>query len=179
MDFREITEFFKDMFVYIVVIIAILFTALYVVTIQQVVGPSMDDTLKNGDLLLLDRLTYRFSQIKRNDIVAIYYADTKYMIKRVIGLPGEVVTFKNNVLYINNEATPEPYLAEGVVTGDFSLSEIGYSVIPEDMYFVLGDNRGDSMDSRDMRVGLIKKESFLGKIRARFWPLNKFKLIKK
>ena len=149
MDMRDIKEFLKDAFKYIVIIVIVLFIVIYIVTLQQVVGPSMSPTLNNGDVLLLDKVSYRFKEIERYDVVALNYADTKYLIKRIIGLPGETIEYKNNILYINGEAFQETGI-ENLITEDFSLKDIGYEVIPDDMYLVLGDNRGNSLDSRDI-----------------------------
>lgn len=178
MDWLDIKEFIKDTLGYIILIIVILLIAVYVVGLQQVIGPSMSPTLENSDILILDKLTYNFIDIKRNDIVAFYSEETKYLIKRIIGLPGEYIEFKNNKLYVNNKLIEEPYLNENTITKDFSLTELEYQKIPKDMYFVLGDNRENSKDSRNPEIGLIKKEDILGKVRFRIWPLNKLKLIK-
>lgn len=177
MDWLDIKEFIKDTFKYIIFIIAVLVIAIYVVGLQQVVGPSMSPNFKNNDIVILDKISYKFIDIKRGDVVSLYYADTKYLIKRVIGLPGDYVEFQNNKLYINNSYYSEEYL-EGVITEDFSLNELGYSRIPDDMYLVLGDNRGDSLDSRDPNVGLISKDKIIGKVRFQIWPLNKIKIVK-
>lgn len=178
MDWLDVKEFLKDTFKYIVFIIAVLVIAIYVVGLQQVVGPSMSNTLNNGDIVILDKLSYRFTDIKRGDIVALYYADTKYLIKRVIGLPGDTIEFQDNKLYINNAYYDESYLNDSIYTDDFTLNDLGYTTIPKDMYFVLGDNRGDSMDSRDSEVGLINKKDILGKVRIQIWPFNKLKIVK-
>lgn len=177
MDWLDIKEFIKDTFKYILIIVVVLVLAIYVISLQQVVGPSMSDTLNNNDIVLLDKISYRFTDIKRGDVVSLYYDDTKYLIKRVIGLPGEYVEFQDNKLYIDNKYMDEDYLGN-VITEDFSLSELGYDEIPEDMYLVLGDNREDSLDSRDISVGLIPKEDIIGKVRIRIWPLNKISIIK-
>lgn len=178
MDWLDIKEFFKDTFKYIIFIIVTLFIAIYVVGLQQVVGPSMSPTLNNGDVLILDKISYRFTNVKRNDVIALYSSKSKYLIKRVIGMPGEYVEFKNNQLYINNVVVEEEYLNGSVITNNFSIRELGYEIIPEDMYLVLGDNRQDSSDSRDPEIGLIKKSDILGKVRFRIWPLNKIKIVK-
>lgn len=178
MDWLEIKEFFKDTFKYIVLIVVILIIAIYVVGLQQVVGPSMSPNLKNNDILILDKLVYRFKDIERGDIVSLYYADTKYLIKRVIGLPGEYIEFIDNKLYIDGTLYEEDYLNDDVVTDNFSLNYLGYDKIPDDMYLVLGDNRSNSKDSRDESVGLIKKSDIIGKVRLRIWPLNKIKIVK-
>lgn len=137
----------------------------------------MAPTFENGNILILDKISYRFSDIKRNDVVSLYYADTKYLIKRVIGLPGEKVEYRNGELYINDLLVEEGFLTD-VYTDDFSLRDLGYNTIPEDMYFVVGDNRGDSLDSRDPDVGLIPKEDIIGKVRIRLWPINQIKIAK-
>ena len=110
--------------------------------------------------------------------MALYYADTKFLVKRVVGLPGETVEFKDNKLYINGKYYEEKYLGDDIVTDNFSLEELNYTTIPDDMYLVLGDNRGDSMDSRDSDVGLIPKKDIYGKVRFKIWPINEFKYVK-
>ena len=177
MDFREITEFFKDTLKYLIVIVVVLLIVLYVVTLQQVVGPSMQPTLNEGDVLILNKFHYYLFDVKRNDVVSLKYDGSKYLIKRVIGLPGESIYYKDNILYINGNPYKEN-IVEGLVTEDFDLKDLGYDKIPDDMYLVLGDNRGNSLDSRNKEVGLIKKEDIIGKVFIRIWPLNGFKLVK-
>lgn len=176
MDWLEIKEFFKDTIKYIILIIVVLILALYVVSLQQVVGQSMSPNFNSNDVVILDKISYRFKDVKREDIVSVYYADTKYLIKRVIGLPGETIEFKNNTLYINGVPYKEEYLTSDIITEDFSLNTLGYNKIPEDYYLVLGDNRMDSLDSRDDDVGLIPKKNIIGQVRLRIWPLNKIKI---
>lgn len=171
MDWLSIREFIFDFVKLIVVIVVILFLMIYVVSITQVVGSSMSSTLQDGDVLILNKIKYRFTDIKRGDIISLEYADTKYLIKRVIGLPGDTVLIRDNTLYINGEVYVENYLDEGLVYDGFDLSSLGYDVIPEDMYLVLGDNRPDSLDSRE--IGLISKDEVIGKVSFRIWPLNK------
>ena len=171
MDWLSIREFIFDFVKLIVVIVVILFLMIYVVSITQVVGSSMSSTLQDGDVLILNKIKYRFTDIKWGDIISLEYADTKYLIKRVIGLPGDTVSIRDNTLYVNGEVYVENYLDEGLVYDDFDLSSLGYDVIPEDMYLVLGDNRPDSLDSRE--IGLITKDEVIGKVSFRIWPLNK------
>lgn len=173
MDFRNIKEFTKD-FIKIAILVVIIFCIyMFVVSMQQVVGSSMNNTLQNGDMVILYKAGYKFGDVKRFDVVSFYYDDTKYLIKRVIGLPGEHVAYKDNKLYINGEYVEDN---RDFITEDFDLEELGYDVIPDDMYFVLGDNRANSLDSRE--IGLIKKEDIIGKVIARIWPITKFKLVK-
>lgn len=172
MDWLEIKEFFKDTFKYILVVIGVLLVALYVVTLEQVIGPSMSPTYKENDVVVLDKLYYKIFKINRGDIVSVSYADTKYLIKRVIGLPGEYVEIKDNQIYIDGKILEEPYL-DNVENYDFDLRELGYEKIPDGYYLLLGDNRTDSLDSRDPKVGLISKKNFIGKVRFKIWPLFK------
>ncbi len=177
MDFREITEFIKDISKYIILVVAILLVVIYVVSLQQVVGASMNPTLNEGDVLLLNKIHYSLFDVKRNDVIALKHDNSKYLIKRVIGLPGETISYKDNTLYINGEGFKEQ-LYDDMITSDFNLEDLGYDVIPEDMYFVLGDNRENSLDSRSNEVGLVKKEDIIGKTSFRVWPLNGFGFIK-
>ena len=103
MDFRDIKEFLIDTAKYILTAAVVIFVIMYVVTIQQVVGPSMSTTLNSEDIVLLSRSHYRLFDMKRFDIIAFEYDDTKYLINRVIGMPGDKVEYKNNHLYINGQ----------------------------------------------------------------------------
>ena len=169
MDWLDIKEFIKDSLKYIIFIITVLIIAIYVIGLQQVVGDSMNPTLKNQDVVIIDKLTYKFIPLKRGDIISFYYDDTKYLVKRIIGLPGESLQIKDNKIYINNEIIDD--YVQNIVMDDFKLEDIGYDKIPENMYFVMGDNREDSLDSRDSRVGLVKKEDIIGKKLVRLWPI--------
>lgn len=170
MDLRDIKEFIKDSLKYICVIAIVLFIFVYVISIQQVMGPSMNDTFKETDVVLISKLSYRFKDIKRGDIIVFEYNEYKNLIKRVIGLPGDKIEYKDNVLYINDEAYKESYVND-TITEDFK-----YDKIPEGMYLVLGDNRDNSQDSRNF--GPIEEEKIIGKVVMRIWPLNRIKIIK-
>ena len=172
MDWLSIKEFLKDALKFIIIIFALLFLMVYVVSVTQVVGDSMSDTLTDGEVLLLNKAKYRFFDVERGDVIAFSYEDTKYLIKRVIGLPGDNVSIRDNKVYINGEYYPEDYVTK-YDDKDFDLQEIGYDEVPEGMYFVLGDNRNNSLDSR--KIGLIKKEDIIGKVTLRFFPITKFR----
>lgn len=173
MDLLDMKEFVKDTIKYALIVILILFIVIYVITLEQVIGPSMSPTLKSNDVVILNKFIYKFKDIKRGDIVSFNYSDTKYLIKRIIGLPGESVEIRDNKVYIGDKVLNEPYL-KNIDMDDFSLYEdLGYQTIPKDMYFVLGDNRNNSKDSRNIEVGLIKKSDIVGRVKVRIWPLNK------
>ena len=173
MDFREIKEFLSDTFKYIIVILLVLILAIYVISLSQVVGNSMSPNYNDGDVVFVSKIHYKISSIQRNDIISFKNEDTRYLIKRVIGLPGEIIEYKDNTLYIDGIGYDELYLDKNIKTNNFSLNDIGYTKIPDDMYLVLGDNREESYDSRDF--GLIKKSDIIGKCIFQVWPLNKLK----
>ena len=142
----------------------------------QVSGKSMYDTLENGDNLILEKLSYRFHEPERFDIVVFRYTHKKntFYIKRVIGLPGETVQIVDSKIYINGEILEENYGYEPIQDAKRASQPI---TLGEDEYFVLGDNRNDSSDSRDPAVGNVTRSQIIGKAWLRIWPLNKIGLI--
>ncbi len=156
-----------EYFVYVFLIVLVIFIRTFIVTPVRVNGTSMYPTLKNGEIMLLNKITYRFNNIKRFDIVVINTQDDK-IIKRVIGLPGETLKFENNVLYINGQEVKETFLKEE--TKDFDIRNLSYDKIPSDCYFVMGDNRDNSKDSR--MIGCVKKKQITGKANLVIFPLK-------
>ena len=173
--------FFKELVPYIIIIVVVIFVRSFVVTPVIVRGDSMDDTLEDGEVLLLSKISYYVHDIDRFDIVVIKDNDSDLIIKRVIGLPGDNVKYKDNKLYINDKVVSDDY---GVgVTENFNLQDICMindddcvSKIPDDLYLVLGDNREVSADSRVK--GLFSKDVILGKAVFRLWPVNKLSILK-
>lgn len=170
MDLRDIKEFLKDALKYIIAIAVILIVAIYVVSFQEVIGPSMNNTLKSGDITVVNKLVFKLRNIKRNEIVSLK-KDDKIMVKRIIGLPGEHIEYKDNILYVDGKKISD---SRSSSTKDFKLESIGYDTIPKDMYLVLGDNRTNSSDSRTF--GLVKKSDIIGKVNIRIYPFNKIKI---
>lgn len=158
----------KEYLPYVIAILVILLLRLYVISPVQVDGSSMVPTLKDNQILLLKKYDHSFD---RFDIVVLKYHKEK-LVKRIIGLPGETVVYQNNKLYINDKEIEETFLSNDIKTEDFKLTNIGYSKIPEGYYFVVGDNRGDSLDSR--YIGLIPKSSMEGTIGLRLYPFHTF-----
>ena len=170
MDFRGIIEFFKDAFKYILVVVVVFLLFVFCVGLQGVTGPSMYPTLQEGNILIVNKLLYRLKDIERNDIIILMH-DDKYMVKRIVGLPGEHVEYKDNYVYVNGVKYKETFIdTTKVKTNDFSINDLGYETIPDNMYLVLGDNRENSMDSRDF--GLVEKDLIVGKAWIRIWPDN-------
>ena len=149
----------------------------FVVGQVEVDGPSMNDTLQDHDRLLMNKFTYRFKQLERFDVIVFKYAydtDTDY-IKRVIGLPGETVRIDSDGnIYINDELLEESYGKE--VIEDPGIAEDGIT-LGADEYFVLGDNRNDSRDSRDPSVGNVERDSIIGRALFRITPFDKAGLL--
>lgn len=161
----------KEIYPYIIIIIVVLLIKKFLVAPVRVIGPSMTHTLLDGDIMILDKISYRFNDIQRFDIIVIQSNDS-LIIKRVIGLPGDNIEYKNNKLYINNKYYEENYLDGDTITSDFKLEDITKkSTIPEGYYFVLGDNREESSDSRI--IGLINKSQIEGKAKLTIFPFNR------
>jgi len=175
-DLREPKEFLKDILSIVITAVAVILFIVYVGSIQQVVGPSMEPTLKEGDILILNKIGYKIFDIKRFDVVAVKTNTSKYFVKRVIGLPGDKIEYIDNVLHINGKGYKEPFLGKDTITDDFTITDLGYDTIPKGMYLVLGDNRTNSEDSRSPKIGLIKKEDILGKSSIRIFPFKNFGL---
>lgn len=143
-------------------------------------GYSMENTLKDKDQLIIDKLSYRLTDPKRFDIVVFpyQYDEDTYFIKRVIGLPGETVQIAENVIYINGEPLAENYGKEAMDEYTAGIAETEL-VLGEDEYFVMGDNRNNSSDSRSEDVGPIKRDDIIGRAALRIFPLNSIGFIKK
>lgn len=149
-------------------------------------GSSMEPTLyglddadpdKVGDNLIVDKFTYRFSDPKRFDIIVFpYQYSDEFYIKRIIGLPGEIVQIDTEGnIYINGEILREGYGKEIIKNPGMAIEPIQ---LGEDEYFVLGDNRNNSQDSRFPDVGNIQKSEIVGRAWIRIWPLSRFGVLK-
>ncbi len=156
----------KD-YVYIIIVVVLIRT--FLVTPAIVEGNSMNDNLKNNDLVIINKLTYRINDINRFDVVVVKNdADKDKIIKRVIGLPNETIIYRNNKLYINNEEVKVDIVFKD--TDDFEYTT------KDNEYFVMGDNRPVSKDSR--YLGAFKREKIVGKVSIRLFPFNKFGFVK-
>lgn len=173
-------KFLREVFgwiVYLCVIVGVTYLIItYVGQRTRVSGQSMENTLHEGDNLIVDKLSYRFRDPERYDIIVFpyRYEENTYYIKRIIGLPGETVQIIDGYVYINNQKLDEHYGKEVMESAGIAEEPI---VLGEDEYFVLGDNRNASSDSREVSVGLIKREELIGRAFLRIWPLEDFGVI--
>ena len=162
----------------LVVLCAAYLIITYVGQRTQVSGSSMETTLSDGDNLLVDKITYRFSEPKRFDIIVFpfqYDTDT-YYIKRIIGMPGETVQIDyDGNIYINGSLLEESYGREVIQNPRRAAEPI---TLGKDEYFVMGDNRNNSSDSRDPSVGNIHRKDIIGRAWVRIWPFSKFGVLK-
>ena len=158
----KIIAFIKEYIPYVITIILVILIKRYVVSPIRVHGDSMKNTLLDGDIMILNIIGKQFSDIKRFDIVVVDRGE-EYIIKRVIGLPGEKIEYKDNQLYVNDKKVKDNHSTE--VTNDFVIE------VPKDSYFVLGDNRTNSLDSR--YFGAFKKNQILGKTKLTLFPFNR------
>ena len=167
-----------SMLIYIGVVLGVTFLIItFVGQRTHVSGESLEITLDNGDQLIVDKITYRFQDPERFDIIVFpfHYKENTYYIKRIIGLPGETVQIADGTIYINGEVLEESYGREVMQDPGIAAEPI---TLGEDEYFVLGDNRNQSSDSRDPSVGLIHRDEIIGRAWLRIWPLDSFGILK-
>lgn len=180
-----VMRIFIEIFIWAAQIAAVIFIAYfiiyYAVEKTQMPGMSMENTLYDGDGIIINKLSYRFSVPKRFDVIVFKQSGKEhsyYNIKRIIALPGETIQIKEGIIYINGEQV------EDIVNVDemknFGLAYEALS-LEENEYFVLGDNRNNSEDSRFASVGMIRRDEIIGKAFLRLKPFNfvsKLNLIK-
>jgi signal peptidase I len=165
----------------IVVIMAILVMVyLFIMSPQEVNGESMEPSFHNGEYILTNKVTYKFREPARGDVVIFKSwkdKDVDY-IKRVIALAGETVSLNNNSIYVNGEKLDEQYLSPNTaIFGGSFLQDGQTETVPDGMIFVMGDNRPHSSDSREF--GPVAKEDIIGVVIMRYWPFPEFGVIKR
>lgn len=152
----------------------------YVGQRTEVDGASMETTLSDGDNLIVDKITYRFRDPQRFDIIVFpfQYQENTFYIKRIIGMPGEVVQIdEQGYIYINGEVLNESYGKEIIKPENVGIASEPIT-LGEDEYFVMGDNRNNSADSRTEVVGNIHRSDIVGRAWLRIWPFSKFGILK-
>ena len=166
---------------YLLVVLALTFLVVtYVGQRTKVIGNSMEPMLSDGDNLIVDKLTYRFEDPQRFDIIVFpfQYQEDTYYIKRIIGLPGETIQIdEDGKIYINGEVLSESYGRE-VIKPEYIGVAWDPVVLGEDEYFVMGDNRNNSSDSRNPVVGNIHRDDIIGRAWVRIWPFSDFGVLK-
>lgn len=170
-----------ELFGWLIYIVIIVLLSLCIITFvgqrTKVSGHSMETTLSDGDNLIVDKITYRFRDPQRFEIIVFpfQYEEHTYYIKRIIGLPGETVQIIDGYVYINGEMLDENYGLEVMEDPGIAAEPI---TLGDDEYFVLGDNRNHSSDSRDPSVGVLHRSDIMGRAWIRIWPFDKFGVIK-
>ncbi len=178
-DTEEKTSVGKELFQWVLVIIGAVILAFlidtFVIVNAQIPSGSMENTIMTGDRVFGNRLAYKFSDPKRFDIIIFKYPDdeSQLFIKRIIGLPGETVEIHDGNIYINGSDTP----LEDVDIKEPMEGSFGPYTVPEGCYFVMGDNRNNSRDSRYWENTFVSEDEILGKAVLRYWPLNGIKLL--
>ena len=175
---QELASWIKTL-VFAVVIALIIRTFLF--TNYIVEGESMMPTMHDGDRLIVNKIAYKLDKPERFDIVVFHVDRGADYIKRVIGLPGDEIAYRNDTLYVNGEPVEEPYLEDykeevgnRLLTENFTLDEIiGQKTVPENTVFVLGDNRMNSTDSR--MIGVVPISQIVGEVNIKYWPLSDFR----
>jgi len=164
--FGEIIESVAIAVILAVIIRVFLFQPFYIPS------GSMEPTLTKGDRIIVSKINYRLSSPQRGDVIVFKYPvnPDKDFIKRVIGLPGETLEIRDNKLYINGEFVEQPFLPPYLTYGDF-----GPVTIPEGRYFMMGDNRNNSEDSRFW--GTLPSENIIGKTLLIYWPFNRAQVL--
>jgi signal peptidase I, bacterial type len=168
--------FLKELLVYaVIIVLCITVVPRYVIQRTEVQGDSMKDNLHDQENLLVEKVSYYFKDPDRFDIITFYpqgREEEEYYIKRVIGLPGERIQISGNTIYVNGKVLEEHYGKEPMVDAGIAEEEIK---LGEDEFFVLGDNRNHSMDSRDGEaVGVVKKKNIDGHAILRIYPFSRF-----
>ncbi len=162
----------RDIMIYVSIYLVISTT---MITHAKVPTGSMIPTIEVNDHLVINRLPYYFNEPKPGEIVVFHQEDE--LIKRVIGVPGDTLDIQDGDVYINGNILDEPYLAKPHSTNSFMVEDIKFPIqIPKDMYFLLGDNRNNSEDSR--YFGMIHRDAIYAKSLVRVWPLNRLGVVK-
>lgn len=169
-------SFIWELIIYaVIIVLCVTVVPRYVVQRTQVDGDSMKNTLHDEESLLVEKVTYRFKDPERFDIITFYPRgrDHKdYYVKRIIGLPGETIQITGNTIYINGEVLKEEYGKEPMETAGIAEKPIKLGA---DEFFVLGDNRNESIDSRNGEdVGVVKRKNIDGHAILRIYPFSEF-----
>lgn len=182
---KAIGSFFLDIIETVVIALSVfLIVYLFFMQPHQVNGQSMVPTFQDKEYLLTDKVSYKFNQPDRGDMVVFHAPDNAGcppggscdFIKRIIGVPGDTIEVKNGLVYLNGKVIDEPYLGDGVTTQPGNYTNNRLVTLASNQYFVMGDNRPHSSDSRAW--GPIPISSIVGRVFFRYWPINQAGIMK-
>lgn len=162
----------------VIVIVFVLVIRGFVGGIVVIQGESMESTLMNKDIVFIEKLSYRNEAPKRNDVVVVTtdaMGKNVQYVKRIIGLPGETIQIKKGKVFVDGKALKEIQEFDLIEDGGMAREKI---ILGEDEFFLLGDNRNNSKDSRNVELGIVKKEQIEGKVFVRIYPFGKIGKIK-
>ncbi|MFD0587851.1 signal peptidase I [Paenibacillus sp. GCM10027627] len=183
--YKEIVEWVKAL---VIAVVLVFFIRQFLFSPFIVDGPSMKPNFETGERLIVNKILYTFSEPKFGEVVVFDVPEQgRKFIKRVIGVPGDKIRLEGDELYINDKKVEEPYIKEAIAEAhargelyndrdNFPNNAVTESVVPEGTIFALGDNRGDSTDSR--MIGFVKDDEIVGRADVIFWPLDKISFIK-
>lgn len=183
---NNITDFLQSVVIAIAICIV---TYFLIATPNQIEGESMEPNFYNGEIVLTSKIHQWFGSTQigksmgftynRGDVAVFQKPGFKDFIKRIIAVPGDKIQLIEGNIYVNDEELDESYLPAGITTHEGTFLKDGGSAltVPQDQYFLMGDNRSNSHDSRYSDIAFIKREWFKGKVLVRYWPINTFKII--
>ncbi len=172
MNKKKLQDIISTSIYFLIVVFITFFIIKYVAQRTEVIGSSMEPTLMEGDNLIVDKVSFKLRDPNRGEIVVFPYRDGSgvYYVKRVVGMPGETIWIPGDgKVYIDGEPLEEDYLVAGTQKGGIAITPI---TLGEDEYFLLGDNRKNSVDSRNESVGIVKRHEIIGKVILRMWPIR-------
>ncbi|WP_096188061.1 signal peptidase I [Evansella halocellulosilytica] len=176
---RELWSWMKTIAIVLILVIVV---RGFVFTNYIVYGQSMMPTINDGERIIVNKIGYEIQEPDRFDLIIFHATEETDYIKRVIGLPGDHIAYEDDTLLVNGEAFDEDFLmhykeehVDNIYTDNFTLEDItGYATVPEGHVFVLGDNRQNSVDSR--QIGFVELEDIVGKANMAYWPPKNFRL---
>jgi signal peptidase I len=172
---NQIIDFIQTLVLFAAIFLVIF---LFIAQPHKVSGASMETTFFNADYIITDKLTYRFNEPKRGDVIVFQYPKdhSTDFIKRVIGVPGDKVKVSQGHVFVNDKELDEPYVHGEVTIGDPAFLPDNQEItVPAGEFFALGDNREHSLDSRNW--GYVKKSEILGRVLVRYWPPNELGIL--
>lgn len=175
-NYKTVIRFLGKMVLYFACVFGLTYLLVHFVGQRTVViGDSMRETLMDGDNVIVDKISYRFKKPKRFDIIVFPNGDNENYIKRIIAMPGEKVYIdEEGIIFIDGEELEESYGREVIRDAGLAGKQI---TLASDEYFVLGDNRNNSVDSREVSVGNIKEKEIIGRAWVRIYPFDKIKML--